>query len=75
MQRVGRKFAGLWAGNFYNHIQVFFGKLSRSSSMAECHFPKVDVAGSNPVSCSFLLWRIKARHPIDRGQGKTQYVQ
>lgn len=31
--------------------------------MAECHFPKVDVAGSNPVSC-FFCYEGKKLHPV-----------
>ncbi len=42
--------------------------------MVECHFPKVDVAGSNPVSRSKALFLLDAKEPLQEIPWKEQYL-
>ena len=40
---------------------VSYSEMSGSSSVVECNLAKVDVAGSNPVSRSILLYFVQGR--------------
>jgi hypothetical protein len=53
----------LWRGAevLWNQVATDFWQASGSNSVVECQLPKLDVAGSNPVSRS--IFSISCKHP------------